>query len=312
LLRFLSPRRRGPARWPARRVVSSRDRIRPAGLEPRGPRTSRLAARGDRAGHGAGAQAGDVAERSSSARFGVKDSSTLIPGTAACWTVWIRCTSPCPSRRGCSGSSASHDRRVAILGSTGSIGCSTLQVLARQRERFRVAALTAHSNADLLRRQAAEWKPAYVGWSTVGAGSGSGERTSCLVEAATRPDVDIVVNGTWARGLEPRLRRSLPEAGGARQQGDARDGGRARHADRARGRGEIVRSTRSTAPCCNAHRAAQRELARLISRRRAARSAPDPKRVAGATVDEALRHPTGKLGKKITVDSASLVNKALR
>src|SRR2546426_5624536 len=52
---------------------------------------------------------------------------------------------------------------VAILGSTGSIGCSTLQVLARQRERFRVAALTAHSNADLLERQAAEWKPAYVG-----------------------------------------------------------------------------------------------------------------------------------------------------
>ncbi|MGH7417365.1 MAG: hypothetical protein ACREKB_06275, partial [Candidatus Rokuibacteriota bacterium] len=35
---------------------------------------------------------------------------------------------------------------VAILGSTGSIGCSTLQVLARQRERFRVVALTAHSN----------------------------------------------------------------------------------------------------------------------------------------------------------------------
>src|SRR5256886_9032247 len=52
---------------------------------------------------------------------------------------------------------------VAILGSTGSIGCSTLQVLARQRERFRVVALTAYSNADLLERQAAEWRPADVG-----------------------------------------------------------------------------------------------------------------------------------------------------
>ena len=52
---------------------------------------------------------------------------------------------------------------VAILGSTGSIGCSTLQVLARQQHRFRVTALTGHSNVALLERQAAEWRPAYVG-----------------------------------------------------------------------------------------------------------------------------------------------------
>lgn len=54
-------------------------------------------------------------------------------------------------------------RGVAILGSTGSIGTSTLQVLRRQRERFRVVALTAHSNAELLEGQVAEWHPAYVG-----------------------------------------------------------------------------------------------------------------------------------------------------
>src|SRR6185437_16943817 len=81
---------------------------------------------------------------------------------------------------------------VAILGSTGSIGCSALQVLARQRERFRVAALTAHSNADLLQRQAADWAPAYVGIVNGGmrdAGSGMRSGPECLVEAATRPDV---------------------------------------------------------------------------------------------------------------------------
>src|SRR5438128_2745488 len=54
------------------------------------------------------------------------------------------------------------------------------------------------------------------------------------------------------------------------------------------------------------------ELARLIL---TASGGPfrtwNPERVAGATVDEALRHPTWKMGKKITVDSASLVNKAL-
>ncbi|MGH7568039.1 MAG: 1-deoxy-D-xylulose-5-phosphate reductoisomerase, partial [Gemmatimonadales bacterium] len=52
---------------------------------------------------------------------------------------------------------------VAVLGSTGSIGSSALQVLARQRGRFRVVALTAHTNGELLARQAAEFRPAYVG-----------------------------------------------------------------------------------------------------------------------------------------------------
>src|SRR2546422_3103447 len=96
---------------------------------------------------------------------------------------------------------------VAILGSTGSIGCSALQVLARQRDRFRVAALTAHSNAELLQRQVAEWKPAYVGLVNGGSREqGTGSGTSCLVEAATRPDVAIVINGiVGAAGLEATL-----------------------------------------------------------------------------------------------------------
>src|SRR5438034_10461423 len=98
---------------------------------------------------------------------------------------------------------------VAILGSTGSIGCTALQVLARQRERFRVAALTAHSNAALLERQVAEWKPGYVGIVNGGmreAGGGMRSGPECLVEAATRPDVGIVVNGiVGAAGLEATL-----------------------------------------------------------------------------------------------------------
>src|SRR6059036_298861 len=88
---------------------------------------------------------------------------------------------------------------VAILGSTGSIGSSTLQVLARQRERFRVVALTGHSNKDLLAQQAAEWKPAFVGLV-------NGGTASCLVEAATHPDVRIVVNAVvGAAGLDATL-----------------------------------------------------------------------------------------------------------
>jgi 1-deoxy-D-xylulose-5-phosphate reductoisomerase len=205
---------------------------------------------------------------------------------------------------------------VAILGSTGSIGCSTLQVLTRQRERFRVVALTAHSNGDLLARQAKEWKPDYVGLVNGGTGeAGSGKGTACLVEAATHPDVRIVVNGiVGAAGLEATLaalragkRVALANKETLVMAGDlvtraAREGG-----------GEIVPvdSEHSAVLQCLTGRQPT-ELARLIL---TASGGPfrtwDPGRAAEATVAEALRHPTWKMGKKITVDSATLVNKAL-
>ena len=85
---------------------------------------------------------------------------------------------------------------VAVLGSTGSIGRSTLTVLDRHRERFRVVALTAHTNAELLREQVGHWRPAYVGLVNGDVGKrGRGTGTACLVEAATHPDARIVVNG---------------------------------------------------------------------------------------------------------------------
>jgi 1-deoxy-D-xylulose-5-phosphate reductoisomerase len=197
---------------------------------------------------------------------------------------------------------------VAILGSTGSIGCSTLQVLGRQRERFKVVALTGHSNKDLLARQAAEWKPAFVGLVN-GAGA------QCLVEAATHPDVKIVVNGiVGAAGLEATLaalkagkrvalanKETLVMAGELVTRA-AQEGG-----------GEIVPvdSEHSAVLQCVTGRRPT-ELARLIL---TASGGPfrtwEPVRAAKATVTEALRHPTWKMGKKITVDSATLVNKAL-
>ena len=205
---------------------------------------------------------------------------------------------------------------VAILGSTGSIGCSALQVLARQRDRFRVAALTAHSNAELLERQAAEWRPAYVGLVKGGQGqTGNGKGVECLVEAATRSDVAIVVNAiVGAAGLQATLaalaagkrvalanKETLVMAGELVTR-TAREGG-----------GEIVpvdSEHSAVLQCITGRRAG--ELARLIL---TASGGPfrtwNPERVAGASVDEALRHPTWKMGKKITVDSASLVNKAL-
>jgi 1-deoxy-D-xylulose-5-phosphate reductoisomerase len=208
---------------------------------------------------------------------------------------------------------------VAVLGSTGSIGRSTLLVLARQRERFRVVALTAHSNAELLAEQAKEWHPAFVGLVNGGKrGTGDGGRgkgTACLVEAATHPDVRIVVNGiVGAAGLEATLaalkagkrvalanKETLVMAGELVAEA-AREGG-----------GEIVPvdSEHSAVLQCVAGRRPT-ELARLIL---TASGGPfrtwAPERVARATVVEALKHPTWTMGKKITVDSATLVNKAL-
>ena len=210
---------------------------------------------------------------------------------------------------------------VAILGSTGSIGRSTLQVLARQRERFRVVAITGHSNKDLLAQQAQEWKPAFVGLVNGGRGEkgdvrdGAGRGTECLVEAATHPDVRIVVNGiVGAAGLEATLaalragkrvalanKETLVMAGELVAQA-AKQGG-----------GEIVPvdSEHSAVLQCVAGRRST-ELARLIL---TASGGPfrtwAPERVSKATVAEALKHPTWTMGKKITVDSATLVNKAL-
>ena len=97
-------------------------------------------------------------------------------------------------------------RGVAVLGSTGSIGRSTLDVLRRQRDHFRVVALTCGRNREEFERQVAEWRPAFAGLALPGAD----ERWPCgpevLVEAATHPDVDIVVNAVvGAAGLDATL-----------------------------------------------------------------------------------------------------------
>ncbi len=205
---------------------------------------------------------------------------------------------------------------VAVLGSTGSIGRSTLHVLARQRERFKVVALTAHSNGALLNQQVAEWKPAFSGLVNGGSGGpGAGSGTACLVEAATHPDVRIVVNGiVGAAGLEATLAalRAGKRVALANKETLVMAGELVARAAR-EGGGEIVPvdSEHSAVLQCVTGRRPT-DLARLIL---TASGGPfrtwDPVRAARATVAEALRHPTWKMGRKISVDSATLVNKAL-
>jgi 1-deoxy-D-xylulose-5-phosphate reductoisomerase len=208
-------------------------------------------------------------------------------------------------------------RGVAILGSTGSIGTTALRVLERQRERFHVAGLTAFANAALLGEQAERYAPSFVGLVRNGAqehaGWGSGER--CLVEAATRPDVDIVLNAVvGSAGLDATLAalQCGKRVALANKESLVMGGELVAEAAR-RGAGELVPvdSEHSAILQCIGGRPAT-EIRRLVL---TASGGPFRKwtreQLERATLADALQHPTWQMGRKITVDSATLANKAL-
>jgi len=208
-------------------------------------------------------------------------------------------------------------RGVAVLGSTGSVGTTALRVLARHRDRFHVAALTAFSNAELLATQALEFGPAYVGICANGATPHTGwtEGTRCLVEAATRADVAIVINAiVGAAGLDATLaavaagkrvalanKETLVMAGSLVAEACSRGGGELVPVD----------SEHSAILQCLAGRTSA-DVRRLVL---TASGGPfrewEPDRLANATIADALQHPTWRMGRKISIDSATLANKAL-
>jgi 1-deoxy-D-xylulose-5-phosphate reductoisomerase len=205
-------------------------------------------------------------------------------------------------------------RGVAVLGSTGSIGRSTLQVLRRQREHFRLVALTAGRNRDEFTAQVAEWRPRYAGLAGVPSDVRWPSGAEVLVEAATHPDVDIVVNAVvGAVGLDATLaalhagkrvalanKETLVMAGDLVAQAACAGGG------------EIVPIDSEHSAVLQCVTGRDNALARLIL---TASGGPfrewSPDRVHRATIEEALQHPTWRMGSKITVDCATLANKAL-
>ena len=207
-------------------------------------------------------------------------------------------------------------RGVTILGSTGSIGTTALRVLARQRDRFRVAGLTAFANAALLQEQVSQTSPSYVGLVSPEGGAASWARGSaCLVEAATREDADIVLNAVvGSAGLDATLAAlgAGKRVALANKETLVMGGELVARAARAGG-GEIVPvdSEHSAILQCLAGRA-RAEVRRLVI---TASGGPfrdwSRERIERATVSDALRHPTWRMGRKITIDSATLANKAL-
>jgi len=203
---------------------------------------------------------------------------------------------------------------VALLGSTGSIGASTLAVLRRHPDRFRLVALTAGRNAAALAAQVAEWRPAYAALAQGGPDAGFPAGHDAVLAAATHPDAQIVVNAVvGAAGLAATLAalRAGKRVALANKESLVTAGDLVRQAAEAGG-GELV-------PVDSEHSAVLQCLvghgvppSRLVL---TASGGPfrewEAARVRAATVAEALRHPTWRMGAKITVDSATLANKAL-
>jgi 1-deoxy-D-xylulose-5-phosphate reductoisomerase len=217
-------------------------------------------------------------------------------------------------------------KRVAILGSTGSIGQNALRVIAALGPEYQVAALTAHSRTNLLVTQVKQFKPAVVAVTHPDFESecksslnGFPGKILCgpegLVEIVTRDDVDIVLCAiVGAAGLPAVLaaaragkrlaianKEPLVIAGELLTREAAASGALILPIDSEHsavfqalqaGRRQEVRRivlTASGGPFLRTSRAAMEE----------------------ATVQQALAHPTWRMGPKITVDSATMMNKAL-
>ncbi|MGD9522481.1 MAG: 1-deoxy-D-xylulose-5-phosphate reductoisomerase [Gemmatimonadales bacterium] len=208
-------------------------------------------------------------------------------------------------------------RRIALLGSTGSIGTSTLNVLRRHPDRFRPVALVAGRNAALLADQVRDWQPAFAGLVHGNGSAGFPAGPEALIAAATRDDVDVVVNAVvGAAGLEATLAalRAGKRVALANKETLVTAGALVAEAARLGGGSLVpIDSEHSAVLQCLAGPAAKGTApTRLIL---TASGGPfrtwGDRAIAEATVDQALNHPTWSMGAKITVDSATLANKAL-
>jgi len=217
-------------------------------------------------------------------------------------------------------------KRVAILGSTGSIGCSTLDVIRHLGTPYRAIALAANRNVEKLAQQAKEFEPAAVAIVDESLAEDLRRRlegrdvkiyagVGGLVELARRDDVDIVLSAVvGAAGLPAALaavkagktlalanKESLVVAGSLL-------------IPEARKRGSLLLPVDSEhSAIFQAMRCGRRQDVRRVIL--TASGGPfreaSAAQIHNATLDDALNHPTWRMGNKITIDSATMFNKAL-
>lgn len=209
---------------------------------------------------------------------------------------------------------------ISILGATGSIGRSALAVLAQHPERFRAVALTAHRNGEALARLAERWKPTLAVVVDGEAPSTDGRTRwatgrEALLEAATHPDADVVLNAlVGAAGLEPTLAalRAGKRVALANKESLVCGGPLVLEAAREGGGALVPVDSEHSAilQCLQGSRPGDVRRLLLTASGGPFRGWPR-ERLASATPADALRHPTWDMGAKVTIDSATLANKAL-
>jgi 1-deoxy-D-xylulose-5-phosphate reductoisomerase len=217
-------------------------------------------------------------------------------------------------------------KNIAVLGSTGSVGRSTLAVIAASQGGLRVVALSAHARTHELVRQAAETGPAVVvatdppraaqqDWSGLPAGTELLIGPAALEETVSRQEVDVVLaaivgsaglRSTWAaleagKTVALANKETLVMAGSLVMALAARRGA------------SILPVDSEHSAVFQALQAGRRnEVQKIIL---TASGGPFRKysreQMASVTVTDALAHPTWDMGPKITVDSATMMNKAL-
>ena len=221
--------------------------------------------------------------------------------------------------------------RVCILGSTGSIGTSTLDVLSRHRDRYEVFALSAQHRIDELLAQCLDWTPRFAVLPDSASAEtlqaklrDAGSTTAVLVgaqalcEMASHPDVDAVMAAiVGAAGLPPclaaartgkRLMLANKEAlvvGGALFMTAVREGG-----------AQLlpIDSEHSAIFQClpeDRSRWAERIDHIILTASGGPFRQRDVGTLASVTPDQACAHPNWVMGRKISVDSATMMNKAL-
>jgi len=222
-------------------------------------------------------------------------------------------------------------QRVCVLGSTGSIGVNTLDVLSRHPERYEVVALSAMSRVDDLLAQCLTWQPRFAVMPGREAAAllrerlrEAGSRTEvldgaqALVDIAAHPDVDTVMAAiVGAAGLAPaiaaaragkRLLLANKEAivvGGALFMRAVEEGGATLL--------PIDSEHSAIFQCLPEDRKTwhQRVDHIVLTASGGPFRSRDPATLADVTPDQACAHPNWVMGRKISVDSATMMNKAL-
>ncbi|WP_138751555.1 1-deoxy-D-xylulose-5-phosphate reductoisomerase [Paenibacillus sinopodophylli] len=216
-------------------------------------------------------------------------------------------------------------KKISVLGSTGSVGTQTLDVAAHDLEGYQIVGLSAGSNVDLLIEQANRFKPEIVSLASkadadaarihMPAGTRVVYGEEGLIAVAAETDADVVVTAIMgSRGLPATL--AAIDAGKTIGLANKETLVTAGHIvmERARQRGVSVLPIDSEHSaiyqCLNGE---ERKSIQQITLTASGGSFRDRTReqLEGVTVAEALNHPNWAMGAKITIDSATMVNKGL-